>query len=129
MKSKVIVVAVLGFLAVALGAFGAHGLQNANIDAKILHAYQTGVQYHFYHLLAMAFLLSISDMVKIKRLNLIFNLFLLGIVLFSGSLYAMAFGQALGMELKWLGPITPIGGLSFLAAWAILAVTLYRKQQ
>jgi uncharacterized membrane protein YgdD (TMEM256/DUF423 family) len=128
MKSKIVIIAVLGFLAVALGAFGAHGLKKMPIDAASLHAYETGVQYQFYHLLAMAFVLCISDKIAVKRFNSIFNFFLLGIVLFSGSLYGIAFGQATGMPLDWLGPVTPIGGLSLLAAWGMLAYTFYRNK-
>lgn len=106
-----------GFLAVALGAFGAHGLKNTLSDS-LLSAFQTGVQYHFYHTLAL--LLTAVLMFRypqIKWLEWSGILFLLGIVLFSGSLYAMALGGP-----RWLGPVTPIGGLCFMAGWLLLAI-------
>lgn len=107
---------VSGALAVCLGAFAAHGLK-ARLSTELLSAFRTGVDYQFYHtfaLLAVALLLKhIGDC---RLLNTAGWLFLLGILLFSGSLYALAFGGP-----KWLGPITPLGGLCFIVAWACMA--------
>jgi uncharacterized membrane protein YgdD (TMEM256/DUF423 family) len=101
--------AITCFLAVALGAFGAHALR-AILDANHSRiTWNTAVLYHFLHGLALV-VLSLHNTSRI-----VCYLFFAGILLFSGSLYALAATQA-----SWLGPITPIGGLCFLAGWAWL---------
>lgn len=115
--------AIYGFLAVMLGAFGAHGLKS-RVDAQALAWWHTGVQYHFWHALA---LLGIGLLLQIQpKLNLLFNASLimqLGIILFSGSLYALTLGAP-----RWVGIITPFGGLCFLIAWILLAAAAYRLE-
>lgn len=128
MKSKITILSILGFLAVAFGAFGAHGLKSYNLAPIIMHAYETAVQYHFYHLLAMAFVVVIGNKLPEGKVNLIFRLFLIGIFCFSGSLYGITFAAAAGYSISWLGPITPIGGLIFMAAWGLLGFTAYKSQ-
>jgi uncharacterized membrane protein YgdD (TMEM256/DUF423 family) len=106
-----------GFLAVGLGAFGSHGLKE-KLSAASLAVWQTSVQYHFYHtfaLLAVAILLQRSA--NSSLLSIAGSLFLVGIFFFCGSLYWLALGGP-----RWLGPITPLGGLCFLVAWACLAI-------
>jgi uncharacterized membrane protein YgdD (TMEM256/DUF423 family) len=101
--------AVTCFLAVALGAFGAHALR-ATLEANDSRAtWNTAVLYHFLHGLALI-VLSIHNANRT-----VCYLFLSGILLFSGSLYLLAATRA-----AWLGPITPLGGLCFLAGWAVL---------
>src|SRR5689334_8053987 len=112
MRTFIIVGAINGFLAVALGAFGAHGLK-ARLSPGMLEVYKTGVQYHLAHALAMLLLAALSDRISVR---LPAWLFLVGIVLFSGSLYLLAI-SGVGI----LGAITPLGGLCFLAGWAVLA--------
>ncbi|MBB3048831.1 uncharacterized membrane protein YgdD (TMEM256/DUF423 family) [Litorivivens lipolytica] len=106
--------AVSGFLAVALGAFGAHALKS-KLSADMLAVYETAVQYHFYHTLA---LLAVSVLMVngVQGLKLSGILFLVGTVIFSCGLYALALSG-----IKILGAITPIGGLCLLAGWACLA--------
>jgi len=99
--------ALLGFLGVVLGAFGAHGLKNILAANDSLGIWQTAVLYHLVHAVAS---LSIA-----ARHPLVAWLWAAGIVLFSGSLYTMAV-----TDIPWLGPITPIGGLLFLVGWAML---------
>ena len=132
--------AVSGMLAVTLGAYGAHGLKKL-VAPEMLAAYQTGVQYQFIHtlaLLALAILIFIlegkSELTGklVKKLKLSANLMLVGITLFSGSLYTMTFMSVAGGFPAWLGPITPIGGLSFIMAWILFAwaaVSLPVKEQ
>lgn len=114
-KITLILAAISGLTAVCLGAFGAHGLKN-KISAPLLSAYETGVQYHFYHtfaLLVVAVLMLHFHQRTALQLSAIF--FLVGILLFSGSLYGLALGGP-----SWLGPITPIGGLAFIIGWTAL---------
>jgi uncharacterized membrane protein YgdD (TMEM256/DUF423 family) len=102
---------VLGFTGVALGAFGAHGLKQVVTDPHLLEVWQTGAHYHLVHAVAVG--MSAAHPGKPVWPA---RLFLLGILLFSGSLYTMALTGTL-----WLGAITPLGGLAFLAGWALLA--------
>ena len=105
------------FLAVGLGAFGVHGLRG-KISPEMLAAFQTGVQYHFYHslgLFAVAFAASyLGDTGLIRWSGW---MMVLGIVLFSGSIYALS-----TTGVRSLGIITPFGGTAFLAGWILLAV-------
>jgi|TARA_R110000782_G_scaffold5347_24_gene18468 uncharacterized membrane protein YgdD (TMEM256/DUF423 family) len=113
--------AILGFLAVGLGAFGAHGLK-ASLSADMMAVYQTAVQYHFYHcfaLLIVGVLMHIG--VQHTSLKISAVLFFVGVLVFSGSLYALALTGT-----RWLGAITPIGGLMFLVAWACLAYSAWK---
>lgn len=115
-------------LAVVLGAFGAHGLRD-KVDAQALANWKTGVEYQFYHGLALLFLVLVGD--RIQRASLVWarRAFVLGVVGFSGSLYLLAtrsvFGTAALTPL--LGPITPLGGLMFIIGWAMLALGALRK--
>ncbi|MCL4753383.1 MAG: DUF423 domain-containing protein [Myxococcales bacterium] len=111
------VAASLGFLAVALGAFGAHALRG-KVSDTYLNAWQTGVLYHALHAVALL-ALALYGRATGQKLTLPAALFVAGIVLFAGSLYAMAL-----TGVTRLGIITPFGGLSFLAGWAALFVTL-----
>ena len=110
----------LGALAVALGAFGAHALKEM-VDERAIETYQTGVQYHFYHVIALAItglLLKNGSNVWYKRAG---YLFIIGIIIFSGSLYTMTFLKAAAVDgVNWLGAITPIGGLCFIVGWLCL---------
>jgi uncharacterized membrane protein YgdD (TMEM256/DUF423 family) len=113
------IIAILGALGVILGAFGAHGLKS-KIEPTSLASYQTGVLYHFIHTLAMAFIFLYHQHKPSKSLERAFVLMFVGIVLFSGSLYGMAVGNAMGVNLSFLGPITPLGGLAFVVGWVMM---------
>lgn len=112
--------AVLCAVGVAAGAFGAHGLRDS-IEPRLLQAYEKGVFYHLIHALAIVSISGISFVAEqVKRRVL--NTFFFGIVVFSGSLYLMAItGQ------RWLGAITPIGGLAFIIAWTVLALSVHNR--
>lgn len=108
--------AVLGFLAVAFGAFGAHALK-ARLSTEMLAIWKTANEYHFYHALALLLVgLLARQTPAIQGLNTAAGCFLAGVIVFSGSLYLLALTGT-----RWLGAITPIGGLLFLAGWAWLA--------
>lgn len=115
--------AVAGFTGVAFGAFGAHGLKGV-IAPELMAAYETGVLYHLMHavvLLAMSAWLYVRPASWIRRSAIMMTL---GLILFSGSLYAMAMtGQ------RFLGVITPFGGVSWLIAWAFLILAAFRLPQ
>ena len=109
------------FLAVALGAFGAHALKS-RLSAEMTGVWQTAVQYHAWHALAL-FGVGLLMLHWPERADLGIAAWLLiaGIVLFSGSLYALAL-----TEVRGVGAITPIGGVAFLAGWAVLAWAIAR---
>lgn len=107
-------------LAVILGAFGAHGLK-ALITTEQLQTFHTGVKYQFYHsfaLILMGLLLHLPYFVDNKFIHRAGFFFIIGIFLFSGSVYLLATRDVIGLtNWKWLGPITPLGGLTFIIGW------------
>ena len=112
MNVWLLIAAVNGFLAVAAGAFGAHGL-DGRLDQHALTIFETGARYQMYHALAMGLAALAARSVSAQ---IACALFLAGIVLFSGSLYLLAL-----TGMRAIGVITPFGGLAFLAGWAALA--------
>src|SRR5436190_18975387 len=114
-KTFLLLGALAAFLAVALGAFGAHGLRG-RLTPDMLAVFQTGVQYHMYHALALILVAGILGHLSGWLIQTAGWCFVAGIVLFSGSLYLLA---VTGVTV--LGAITPIGGLLFLIGWALLA--------
>jgi len=117
---------IFGVLAVALGAFGAHGLTNKLTETQI-HTFETGSEYHFYHTLALlgVVLLMKQQHSHKKMLNRAAWAFALGIILFSGSLYLLACKSILHIEnfAAIIGPVTPLGGLSFIIGWIMLILS------
>ena len=110
-----------GMLAVVLGAFGAHALRS-RLDEHALSVFQTAVQYHFYHSLALLAVGVIAlSQPQAALLRSSGYLFLVGIVVFSGSLYLLSMSG-----LRWLGAITPLGGLAFIAGWGCLAAASWK---
>jgi uncharacterized membrane protein YgdD (TMEM256/DUF423 family) len=122
MKLFKISFALFGFLSVALGAFAAHGLKDI-LDAKYLEIFHTGVTYQFYHTLALGLVISIWEKSEKKLLKYAAFFFIIGIMIFSGSLYILALTQK-----DWLGAITPLGGLSFLIGWFFLLIGFVREK-
>ncbi|TGN00931.1 DUF423 domain-containing protein [Leptospira yasudae] len=121
-KTILILSALSGFLGVALGAFGAHALKSF-LSVQMLVIYETGNRYHLIHSIP-PLLLALTGYVHTNRLAWISAiLFLTGILIFSGSLYILAI-----TEVRILGAITPIGGVSFLAAWALLGLSAFTKK-
>src|SRR5690554_2282737 len=110
--------AVLGAMAVAIGAFGAHGLQPILIAYDRVQTFETGVQYHFYHTFAI---LCTGIIIALWRDHTLLRYsafsFMGGIVIFSGSLYILSL-----TNVTWLGAITPLGGLAFILGWVLLFV-------
>ena len=120
-KTTVGVGAVSAFVAVALGAFGAHYVKSL-VGQELTVTWETAARYHFYHALAILFLGMAHDQLGAAATRRIVSWFILGMVLFSGSLYALTLTGA-----KFLGPVTPVGGLCFLIGWALLAKSTLSK--
>lgn len=113
--------AVSALLAVTAGAFGAHALR-ARLTPELLAAFETGARYQLYHALALLAVATATTRWAVPSIRAAGWLFVAGTVLFSGSLYGYALTQA-----RWLGPVTPAGGLCFLAGWAALALGVWRS--
>jgi uncharacterized membrane protein YgdD (TMEM256/DUF423 family) len=110
--------AIFAFVGIGLGAFGAHAVK-AMISPESMTIYQTGVQYHLIHAIALVLVGILGKTVS----PWVGRLFTTGICVFSGSLYLLAL-----TGIKWLGAITPIGGVCFLTGWALLAYSSSRSQ-
>ena len=121
-KLFITIAAISGMLAVVFGAFGAHALKN-KLDSYSLGVFETAVQYHFYHamaLLAVGILaLSLPDSPLLKSSGWLFTA---GLVVFCGSLYVLSLSGV-----RWLGAVTPLGGLAFIAGWACLAAVAWKS--
>lgn len=113
--------AINGFLAVALGAFAAHALRQA-VETSRLEVFETAVLYHGWHALALIGTGLAAERFGGRWLAAAGWLFVAGIVLFSGSLYALTLGAP-----RWLGPVTPVGGSALLAGWIALTVGAWRN--
>ena len=120
--------ALFGLLAVAIGAFGAHGLEG-KITAARITTFETGVDYQFYHTFAIFIAVGLAAHFKDALFLRAGWLFVIGILFFSGSLYLLATRTYLGIESwsKIIGPITPIGGLFFMAGWGVLFYGILKK--
>ena len=119
---------ILGLTGVAIGAFGAHALKATLIERGMMQAWETGSRYHLFHAVA---LIGVAAWVRVAAGNtgarLMFwaaRLWCVGIVLFSGSLYWLALGGP-----RWLGPVTPFGGVALMAGWLMLAIVACSKRE
>lgn len=128
-KKILIMIGISGMLAVVLGAFGAHALVN-KISAESLSSYKTGVSYQFYHTLAALLcymLLKDSDMKSHMWPTISF---LIGNLLFSGSIYLLTTRMLTGLDnISWLGPITPIGGFFYIFGWIMMIYIIYKDKK
>lgn len=114
--------AILAGVAVAVGAFGAHGLRG-HLDPAALQSFETAARYQMYHGLALLAVGLLAGRHPSRAADWAGRLFLTGTVLFSGSLYGLTLAGA-----PWLGPITPLGGVAFLAGWTCLAAAGWRAK-
>lgn len=115
----------LAMLAVMLGAFGAHALKE-KLTPELLQVFETGVRYQFYHSFAIFIAGYFSVEHKSAKWAGIF--FLTGILFFSGSVYLLSVRDIIGFEhYKWIGPVTPLGGLCFITGWLLLAISFMKK--
>jgi uncharacterized membrane protein YgdD (TMEM256/DUF423 family) len=122
-RTLVMLGSILMFIAVGAGAFGAHGLRPYFAQYPDLEAtYETAVRYHMIHALALFIAAWMVTKWPVALVNWSGWLFLAGILLFSGSLYLLVFTRV-----RWLGAITPLGGVAFLAGWALLFIVAWRN--
>ena len=121
-KFILLAAAVLGALAVMIGAFGAHGLKSMLEAEGRLDTFETAVKYHFYHTLAMLLIGMLLYHIHDKLLEYAGLSMLGGVLIFSGSLYILCLSG-----IRWMGAITPLGGLLMIVGWILLFVGVYRQ--
>jgi len=117
--------AILGMIAIILGAFGAHALKKI-VPIEALSTFETGVKYQMYHALFLVFLGLATELSK-KAQKIIYYLVVFGVIFFSGSIYLLATKSLTSFDFKAIGIITPIGGLLLILAWGILLFNLTKK--
>lgn len=128
MERKIIATAAfLGLTAIVLGAFGAHALKNYLTPEQLI-SFETGVKYQMYHALFLLFLGLSAVFLTDKTKKLMYWLVVLGVAFFSGSIYLLTTKNVTGIDFKFLGPITPIGGTLLIVAWGILFVKVLNKK-
>jgi uncharacterized membrane protein YgdD (TMEM256/DUF423 family) len=126
-KMYFIIAALLGAVAVILGAFGAHGLKGRmNTDA--FEIFETAVKYQFYHVFALLAVAIATQFIPGNLINWSGRFFIAGIILFSGSLYLLSYFKMSGNDqMNWLGAVTPFGGLCFITGWVLMAISAIRS--
>lgn len=126
MKAKNIIAwaAAFGAITVILGALGAHPLK-AKLEPDSLKSFETAVRYQAWHSLALL-VLGLSSF-QLKNLKAIVVCWIIGIFLFSGSIYLLSTSTLIGISFRFLGPVTPIGGLFFIAGWCLLFASAIRS--
>ena len=123
------IAAFMGALTVIFGAFAAHAIKS-RVNTETLSIFETGVRYQMYHVFAIFLVGIIYKEFPFKYMIWAGNLFLAGIILFSGSLYALVFFKANGNEnMNWLGAVTPFGGTCFIVGWSLILLSLYQPKK
>lgn len=133
-KNKLISIGLLGAVAVSLGALGAHflksKLETGLITPDLLNGFDTAVKYQMYHVIGMLLLVVLNKQFPHKFFGWAYALFFWGIILFSGSLYFLCTRHLLGMDwLKFLGPITPLGGICFVLGWLCICLAVLKSDK
>jgi uncharacterized membrane protein YgdD (TMEM256/DUF423 family) len=118
--------AILGMLAIILGAFGAHALKKV-LSIEELATFETGVKYQMYHALFLLFI-GLAAKLSQKAKKTIYYLVVIGILFFSGSIYLLATNSLTSFDFKVIGFLTPIGGLLLISAWGVLLVNILKKK-
>ncbi len=118
--------AILGMIAIILGAFGAHALKKV-LSIDQLATFETGVKYQMYHALFLLLIGILSDITQ-KTKKKIYYLTVFGVVLFSGSIYLLATNDLTSIDFKTIGFVTPIGGLLLILAWGTLLLNYFNKK-
>ena len=126
-KKILLVAAILGVTAIILGAFGAHALKKV-LSVEQLTTFEVGVRYQMYHALFLLFVGTFAFLGEKER-SIIFYLTIVGVLFFSGSIYLLATNTITNLKTKFLGPVTPIGGLFLVSAWVYLFYAVLSKKQ
>ncbi len=127
MERKIITTAaILGMIAIVLGAFGAHALKKV-LSLEQLNTFETGVKYQMYHALFLLFV-GTSKSISAKTQRAVYFLVVLGVLLFSGSIYLLATNDLTTFDFKKMGFVTPIGGLLLIGAWFMVFIDFYKKK-
>ena len=117
--------ALFGFLAIVFGAFGAHALKN-KLTEEQLHSFETGIEYQMYHaivLLVISFNLNFNSSLE----TILLTCFIVGTLLFSFSIYGLVLSSASGNKMRFLGPVTPLGGLLLAIGWLLLMFNFFQN--
>jgi uncharacterized membrane protein YgdD (TMEM256/DUF423 family) len=123
-KRIVVTASILGAFTIAIGAFGAHGLKQL-VDAEVITSFETGVRYQMFHVIVLL-VIGFAGPISASTKKWVFWFFIFGIILFSGSIYILALKEILRFDVKFLGPVTPLGGLSFIIGWLGLGYGLLK---
>jgi len=126
-KGFIATAALLGAIAVGLGAFAAHGLKKI-FNAELLQVFETAVRYQFYHVFALLAAGILHASFPGKKMQWAGKLFIAGILLFSGSLYLLCFCKYNHLNMNWLVAVTPFGGLCFIVGWLLLLFSTMGKR-
>lgn len=124
-KTILVTASILGIFSIILGAFGAHALKEL-IPFESQQTFETGVRYQMYHALLLLFI-GITNLVQQKTKKIIYYLVVVGLILFSGSIYGLATNELSTFNFKSIGFITPIGGLSLIFAWIFLFIDFIKN--
>ena len=128
MERKIVLLAsFIGGLGVVLGAFAAHGLKPL-LSVSALESFNTGIRYQMYHAFLL-FFLAVTTHITSKQKSILYTLILIGVLVFSGSIYVLATNDLTSFNFKVIGFITPIGGLFLIASWVLLFVYFFRKKK
>ena len=128
MKATLIWATIFGFTGIAFGALGAHALK-AYLTTNQLASFETGVRYQLFHALFLVALAALQKTETLKMTDSIRNLIILGTILFSFSIYGLSLQIIIGANLRFLGPITPIGGIIVILGWLLLLISALRIKQ
>lgn len=126
-RTILITAAIFGIVAIALGAFAAHGLKEV-LSTEALQTFETGVRYQMYHAIMLLFVGGTSFL-NAKSKNIIFYLVLIGVVFFSGSIYGLSTMDVTGINFKRVGFITPVGGLLLISAWVLMLLNFLKLKR
>ncbi len=128
MKTTLIWACIFGATAIAFGALGAHALK-AVLTAQQLASFDTAVKYQMYHALFLLAVALLQNGLPKVNFTWVKNLAVVGVLLFSGSIYLLALQNVTGVNVRFLGPITPLGGILLMAAWLVLLVKIVQLKR
>jgi uncharacterized membrane protein YgdD (TMEM256/DUF423 family) len=125
-KKIILVAAIMGAIAIVLGAFGAHALKKVLSESQ-LNTFEVGIRYQMYHALFLMLIANLNFL-TLKDKTVIMYLVIIGIFLFSGSIYLLSTSVITKLKTTFLGPLTPIGGLFLIASWIYLFCVVFVKK-